>query len=276
MQARRCAFLILLVAGRTLGSAAEEPASTTASTLAAKTCLAATSRAKVSEIVDARSLRLEDGRTIHLAGIEPFGLLQPDTEKTEAELKSRLTELAEDKAIDVQIVAPQPDRYGRQAAMVAVDGSLLQETLAREGLAVAFGSGAPLPCFDKILAAEAEARRGRRGFWTGERLPYARADALAPRIGHFAIFEGRVISVGNRRARTYLNFGGYWSEDVTAEILAEDRERFGGEAVLAALAGHRVRVRGFLEQKSGPMVVLRSSMQLEVLDFATGTDGIAP
>jgi micrococcal nuclease len=74
-----------------------------------------------------------------------------------------------------------------------------------------------------------------------------------------------VVSVGNRRTRTYLNFGGRWTEDVTVEIEARDRERFGGEAGLAALSGWRVRVRGYVEERRGPAIILRSPLQIEKL-----------
>ena len=238
-------------------------------------CLETVSEANGSDVVDARSLRLADGRTIRLSGIEPFGLLTSDPERMEAELLKRLTELVEGREIAIQIVATDPDRYGRFSAMAAIDGELLQETVAGEGLAVAFAYEDALPCFDRIIAAENEARNQHRGFWTGE-LPQARPEALAGWIGRFVIFEGKVISVGNRRSRTYLNFGFRWTEDATAEIAAENRELFGGEAVLDALAGRRIRVRGFLEQKGGPMVVLRSPTQLEVLPGGVADSGKAP
>jgi micrococcal nuclease len=269
MRARRRILPIALVAGLLAGADADVSAS------AAEACLGTVSKATVSEVADSRSLRLADGRTIHLAGIEPFGLLTSDPDPMEADLRRRMIELVENREIDVQIVATEPDRYGRFSAMVAFEGLLLQEAIAREGLAIAFAGGDALPCFDRIIAAETEARGKHRGFWTGE-LPQARPEALASRIGSFAIFEGRVVSVGNRRSRTYLNFGFRWSEDVTAEIAAEDRELFGGEAVLLALAGQRVRVRGFLEQKGGPMVVLRSPLQLEVLGASAESSGKAP
>ena len=97
--------------------------------------------------------------------------------------------------------------------------------------------------------------------------------ALDPFIGGFAIFQGVVVSVGNRRSRTYLNFGGWWAEDVTVEIDGRDREGFGGEAGLAALAGQRVRVRGFIEEKQGPMTIVRSPMQIERIDPAGAVGG---
>lgn len=228
-------------------------------------------------VVDARTLRLADGSLIRIAGIEPIGLFLDGSEKeAEAALGERLAGLAGDKAISVQPLATKADRYGRIAAMVSAAGTLLQETLASEGLAIAFsGEKDPLPCFERILAAEAEARRERRGFWLGAKLPEARPRALAPRIGHFAIFEGDIASVRNRRVRTYLNFGDVWSADVTAEIEAADRDSFGGELALQQLAGKRVRLRGFLEDRGGPAIVLRSPMQLEVLGFA-GPGPIAP
>lgn len=260
---------IAFAAGLAAAAEAGMPAS------AAEACLETVSKAAVSEVVDSRSLRLADGGTIHLAGIEPFGLLASDPDPMEAELRKRIVDLVGNREVDIQTVAVEPDRYGRLSAIVAIDGRLLQEIVAREGLVVAFAGGNALPCFERILAAETEARKEHRGFWTGE-VPAARPEALASWIGRFAIFEGRVISVGNRRAWTYLNFGFRWSEDVTAEIAAEDRELFGGEAVLLALAGQRVRVRGFLEQKGGPMVLLRSPLQLEVLADGGAGGGKAP
>ena len=239
-------------------------------------CLAGTTEGSVSEVVDSRTLKLADESTIRLAGIEPIGLLLEEPNPVEPALRQRIGELVQGGAIGVQRLSEDPDRYGRIPAMVTVDRALLQEMLLREGLAVVFaGSETTLPCFDRLLAAEIEARGERRGFWRESRLPEARPRELAPRIGHFAIFEGDIASVRNRRARTYLNFGDVWSADVTAEIEADDRESFGGELALEHLAGKRVRLRGFIEERAGPVIVLKSPMQIEVLGFA-GPGPIAP
>ena len=48
--------------------------------------------------------------------------------------------------------------------------------------------------------------------------------------------------------------------------LAKDRKLFGGEAGLAALAGREVRVRGHLSERDGPMTVIHSPHQLELID----------
>lgn len=221
-------------------------------------------------------MRLDDGRTLRVAGIEPFDLLAPDAKDAEARLQRRLSELAGRAPLELVFAAKGVDRYGRYPALIVQGGVLLQESLAREGLAIAFAGGDPLPCFARILAAEDAARRGARGFWAGRALPPATAGALGARIGHFTIFEGRVASVGNRSVRTYLDFGKRWSEDVTVEIEARHRRRFGGSAALAALAGRKVRVRGYLQASGGPMMAIASPMQLEVLDAAPGEEKDMP
>jgi endonuclease YncB( thermonuclease family) len=233
-------------------------------------CLEGTEEVRAAEVVDARALRLEDGRVLRIAGIEPFDLLRPELRDAEAVLRRRLAALAGEGPLSVQLAADAPDRYGRLPALVSAGGTTVQESLVGEGLAVAFAGGDPLPCFQRILAAEDAARRAGRGFWAGVTLPVATPAALRQQIGHFVIFRGTVISVGNRSARTYLNFGNRWSEDVTVEIEAANRGDFGGETGLAALAGRQVQARGYLEEKAGPMLAMGSPMQLEVIGPIVG------
>jgi endonuclease YncB( thermonuclease family) len=243
---------------------------------AAPTCLNTASEAAVVEAIDARAFRLEDGRVLRLAGIEPFSLLLDDAGDAEAALTQRLAALVGDATLRIQIAAKAPDRYGRLPALIAVGDALVQEMLAAEGLAIAFANGDALPCFDRVLAAEAEARSAGRGFWRGIAIPDARPEALQGRIGRFAIFEGTVLTAGTRPATTYLDFGRRWSEDVTIEIAAKDRDAFGGEAELEKLAGSRIRARGFLAEKSGPMLKLRSPADLEIVAPRRVSDRIAP
>jgi len=186
-------------------------------------------------------------------------------EGTAAELQSRLTSILTGP-LRVQVAEAKADRYGRLPALIWIGDALLQEAVAGEGLAIAFADGASLPCFDRILAAEDAARRLGRGYWKDVRLPIASPDTFAPWIGKFAIFEGRVLSVGNRPARSYLDFGRRWREDVTVEIPKKIRDAMGGEAALSALAGKRVRLRGFVREGGGPLMVLGSPLQLQALD----------
>jgi endonuclease YncB( thermonuclease family) len=259
------AALAVAVWAATGAQAQPLPASGPCSTDAAEAVLGSV------QAVDARSIRLEDGRTLRLVGIEPFSLLTGNAADAEARLEFRLGELTSTGQVRFRPITGSPDRYGRLPALVWAGAALIQETLAGEGLVIAFANGASLPCFDRLLAAENSARRARRGYWENERVPWANSTALAPRVGRFAIFEGRIISVGNRPNRSFLDFGYRWSEDVTVEMSAADREAFGGEAALSALVGRRVRVRGFVEERNGPMLTVRSPAELQVLDAAKQT-----
>jgi endonuclease YncB( thermonuclease family) len=235
----------------------------------AGSCLENLGEARAAVVADARSLALKGGPVVKLAGIESFALLDQG-DRAEAALRGRLEALAASGPVRFEPVDDKPDRYGRIPALVeSGSGAILQEDVAGDGVALAYGSGKPIPCFDRILAAENRARRAGRGFWSTVKVPRAKPEALRPRIGRFAIFEGAVVTVGNRRSRTYLNFGRRWSEDVTVEIAANDRNRFGGEEALALLAGRHVRVRGFVSEHGGPVVTVTSPMQIETLPAAS-------
>jgi hypothetical protein len=228
---------------------------------------------QAASVEDARALRLADGRLVRLAGIEPFTLLSIDADQADAAMRNRLQTLVAGKPVQVRLLSAAGDRYGRLPALLAAaNGVTLQTVLAAEGLAIAFATGEPIPCFAAILAAEAEAAQSKRGFWARASVLRATPKSLAGRNGGFAIFDGRVLTVGNRRTHTYLNFGSRWATDVTVDIEAKDRDAFGGETALGALAGQRVRVRGYVEERSGPLVRVRSPMQIQMLGGAAATE----
>ena len=69
-------------------------------------------------------------------------------------------------------------------------------------------------------AAEAEARRAKKGTWAD---PAAIKNAESPGdilagIGRFTVVEGKVLSVRQAGATTYLNFGRNWTRDFAVTI----------------------------------------------------------
>jgi hypothetical protein len=234
---------------------------------------------ETASVADARTIVLGDGRGIRLAGLESLAALARDLETADAmdkRLASRMMQWLAARPLRICILPGKPDRHGRRAALVLTSGELLQERLLDAGLAVfmpetfpgtTIGDDAGIACARQLLAVEAAARLARRGGWSepGIIVAAARPDALSTQFGHFVIFQGIVHSVGTRRDRTYIDFGSNWRSDVTVEIAAAKRKSFGGEVVLEDLAGKSVRVRGFLEEKAGPMVAARHPAQIEVL-----------
>ncbi|MGY4300021.1 hypothetical protein ACVWXN_008116 [Bradyrhizobium sp. i1.4.4] len=79
---------------------------------------------RVAAIVDARGVRLDDGREVRLAGIEPT-----------ATTKQALTSLLTGRDVTLRGTDDTPDRYGRQGALIFVGESEapIQATLLAQG-----------------------------------------------------------------------------------------------------------------------------------------------
>ena len=213
---------------------------------------------RVADIIDARSFRLGDGREVRLAGIEPMA----GTAALSAVLAGRDVSLRGDD--------DAPDRYGRQPAFVFLDNSEnpVQAMLLEQGEALASADVADGACASALSAAEAAGRDARRGIWAGPgviKSAESTGDILAGN-GRFVLVEGRVLSVRQAGATTYLNFGRNWTRDFAVTI----SRRVLGSLEAAGIApksleNRRIRVRGFVETRAGPRIELVRSGQIEVL-----------
>jgi hypothetical protein len=78
--------------------------------------------------------------------------------------------------------------------------------------------------------------------------------------------------VGNRRTHTYLNFGSRWATDVTWTSKRRHRDAFGGETGAQGHGRPAGSCRGYVEERSGPLVRVTSPMQIEILGGAAATE----
>jgi endonuclease YncB( thermonuclease family) len=218
---------------------------------------------RVAAAIDARSFRLEDGREIRLAGIEPPA---PELAKDSA----ALARIVAGREVTLRGEDDAPDRYGRQPAFVFVDGSEtpVQARLLAEGAALTSGLVADRECEAVLLAAEAAARNARQGVWSA---PSAIKNAESPGdilagIGRFTVVEGRVLSVRQAGATTYLNFGRNWTRDFAVTISRRVLASFAASGiVIQSFENRRIRVRGFVEARGGPRIEVLHVGQLELL-----------
>ncbi len=219
----------------------------------------------VTAIEDARTLRLADGRTIRLAGIE-WGL--PAGAAREA-----LTSLVLGHRITLKGASPKgagtPDRYGRIHAFPVVNGSEtpLQYVLLDRGLAVTGTRIGDPTCRASLLRRERAARTARLGIWGSGDYRLHQADdpaAILQSVGRFAIVEGRVVSVRESGNTVYVNFGRRWSEDFTVTIAKRAEPTFISAGLSPrSLAGRIVRVRGVIEERSGPWIEATGADQFD-------------
>jgi endonuclease YncB( thermonuclease family) len=147
---------------------------------------------RVTAVIDARTFRLDDGREVRLAGIEPVA-----TDKTNR--ASALAAIIAGHEVILRGQDDTPDRYGRQPAFVFIDGSdtSVQNLLLAQGDALVSAAVTDKDCALSLAAAEAEARRAGRGTWADPaaiKNTESSGDILAA-IGRFTIVEGKVLSV---------------------------------------------------------------------------------
>ena len=265
---RTICFCILL-------AAAVDPA------IAAGCWFAPQGEGRVTEIIDARSFRLEDGRDVILAGIEPVTASDANTdgktdEKPDEKINAKANRMA---ALSSSAAGPAvtrrggddtPDRYGRQPAFVFLDSSetSLQAELLAQGAALVAATVTDKECAAALAAAEAAARAAKQGIWaypTVIKNTESPGDILAG-IGRFTLVEGKVLSVRQAGATTYLNFGRNWTRDFAVTIPKRMIPVFEGAGImLKSLENRRIRVRGWIESHGGPRIEALRVGQIELL-----------
>src|ERR1700722_15073368 len=174
---------------------------------------------RVMAVTDARSFRLQDGRDVRLGGIEPTF---PAEAQAVAERQRALTAILAGRDVRLGGEDDTPDRYGRQTAFVWLlpDGTLVQQQLLAQGEAIVSADVNDKECAAALFAAEASAREVKRGIWADPAViknTESPGDILAG-IGRYMLVEGKVLSVRQAGATTYLNFGRNWTRDFAVTI----------------------------------------------------------
>jgi endonuclease YncB( thermonuclease family) len=229
---------------------------------------------RVEYVGAAHEIGLADGRIVRLSGID---IPQWQASEVQAWLAALVGQ-----PVLVRPLFRTADRWGRIVAQIFVangtellsaEGLGLSQALVAAGLARVRpddgGTVDPL-CFKALLATEAQARFQHLGVWASPDHGLQQADdtgSLLKNTGEFAVFEGRVLSVGERAERTYINFGRRWSDDTTVTIAKRywrmmTKSGFSAEV----LRGQRIRVRGVVENDNGPLVEVTDLNQIEFIE----------
>jgi endonuclease YncB( thermonuclease family) len=218
---------------------------------------------RVAAVIDARSFRLDDGREIRLAGIQPV-----DADKSKG--ATALSAAVSGYEVTLYGDDDTPDRYGRQTAFVFVQGSQkpVQSELLRRGEALFSADIADRDCAAMLAAAEAHAIDAKIGIWSTPgaiKSAESSGDILAG-IGRFTVVEGKVLSVRQAGATTYLNFGRNWTRDFAATISRRMIPAFEAAGLSPkSFENRQIRVRGFVSSRGGPRIEVLRVGQIEVL-----------
>ncbi len=118
-------------------------------------------------------------------------------------------------------------------------GTIRARALLEQGYARVSAQIGDSGCAAAFLSAERNARAAGLGLWADPYYVVRNAEdpagILAVR-GHFAVVEGKVLSVRESGGTIYVNFGRRWSEDFTVTVLKRNERSFtaAGNAVKEA------------------------------------------
>jgi endonuclease YncB( thermonuclease family) len=227
--------------------------------------LSAIGTATVAAVRDGRTLLLADGRELRLAGIEVADGSRAALQRLVAGRELRLEKLGADH-----------DRYGRLVAFAFTGEAAqsvqqsVQQAMLEAGFARVSARVGEKACADALLGAERAARQAGRGLWADPNfapLPAENLTRLQAERGHFALVEGKVLSVRESGSTIYVNFGRRWTRDFTVTIRRRLQRAFTTAGVEPKkLEARRIRVRGWIEQRGGPVIEAEAPEQIEFAD----------
>ena len=223
--------------------------------------LTAIGTANVAAVRDGRTLMLDDSRELRLAGIE----VADDS-------RNALHALVGGRPLRLERLGPESDRYGRLVAFAFAGEAQqsLQAAMLEQGQARVSARIGDKACADPLLTIERAARAVGRGLWADPNFAPLSAENLTrlqAMRGEFALVEGKVLSVHESGATIYVNFGRHWTRDFTVTIFRRMARAFAAAGVEPKkLEGRRIRVRGWIEQRGGPIISAETPEQIEFAD----------
>jgi endonuclease YncB( thermonuclease family) len=221
----------------------------------------------VARILDGETVVLDDGRELRLIGaLAPRAIdadAEPGTWPMETATLEALRALVLGKSIALGFTGARTDRYGRlQAHAFLFEGDgrrWVQGALLERGFARAYAPAGHRACSDELLAAERGAREAGLGLWAEAAYRVRPANKPAELLRYrttFQIVEGRLVRTAQVRDAIYLNFDRDWRRAFSVSLRRDDSALLGAHAGNPrGLEGRTVRVRGWIEERSGAPII---------------------
>lgn len=200
----------------------------------------------VQRVVDGDTLRLSDGRSVRMIGLNTpeLGKKGRSDEPFAVAARGRLEALvaASDGRVGLLPGKESKDHYGRTLAHVySADGANLEAQMLAEGLGFLVAIPPNVDLVACQQAAERSARQAGLGVW--RQSPVLKADQIS--AAGFAVLSGRVSKVQRNR-------GGVWIElqdSVVLRVAPNLLARFDASS-LQRLEGRQIEARGWVLDRS--------------------------
>ena len=204
------------------------------------------SSVSVQRVVDGDTLRLSDGRSVRMIGLNTpeLGKQGRSDEPFAVAARKRLEALVADSGgrVGLQPGQQAKDHYGRTLAHVySTNGTNLEAQMLADGLGFQVAVAPNVDLVACQQAAERSARQAGRGLW--RQSPVLKAEQI--RTSGFAVVSGRV-------SRVQRNRGGIWIELEDAVVLRVAPNLVGqfDSARLQKLQGRQIEARGWVVDRS--------------------------
>ena len=229
--------------------------------------------AKVTMVIDGDTIWLDDGRKVRLVGIQApelsFGRSGYKPSPFGEVAKKEMETLSLGKSVTIYTGGATTDRHGRTLGHVIINDdnkTWLQGEMLRRGMAHVYTFADNRALANEMLEIEKTARKNNVGIWASSLYKIVTDGQAEKHVGTYRLVEGKVLSAQKVGTRAYLNFGPVWRTDFTI-LVEKDGLKMFAESNMDVLSyqGKNVRVRGWLKNKNGPMIIATHPEQIEII-----------
>lgn len=206
---------------------------------------------RVAEVIDGDTVRLKNGETVRLIGINTPELGKdgrPDQPLAQ-KARTRLVQLLRGKTKYLQIGKEPRDRHGRLLGYLIVDDKPVQIALIEEGLGWAIAIPPNIAFLDELRHAETQARHANRGIWAVKTYQPKRISELGRDDFGFQLIRGTLSGTwSGRNAHLFSTDEDDAKKRARFVFLVQDKNwpLFGGEP--QSLVGRQVEARGWISR----------------------------
>ena len=195
-------------------------------------------RVAVSKVVDGDTVRLDNGRSVRLLGVNTpeLNLGKGKPEPFALEAKMALQGILQGATPGLVLGSESEDRYKRLLGYLVVEHQSTSEYLISQGLGWAVAVEPNTELADCLFEAEARARVARVGIWASPVIT-----AASVRSGGFKLIRGRVTRVDLTSQHLYLELDDQVALRLNLEGLSAERR-----SELAASEGQSIEARGWI------------------------------
>jgi len=232
------------------------------------------SHVQIAQVIDGDTVKLVSGEQVRLVGIQapklPLGRKNFKAWPLGETAKTALEDLVLGKKVQLKYGGREKDRHERLLAHIFVGGVWVQQEMIKRGMARVYSFSDNRACVEDLLFQEDTARAEKMGVW---RLPFyqiRKADnieKLSALHNSFQLVRGKVLSTGEAKGTTYLNFGKKWKIDFTGVVSRYNLRHFKKSKIDPKnLSGKTVLVRGWVGFHNGPKIDISHPEQLQIIN----------